>query len=503
MHTDEAVHAVKLGTLLEKGIYTYDPHEYHGPTPYYFAVPFLYLSGARSLAEIPSEIPLRIVPALFGVGLVLLLFLFRDGLGQRSAAVAGCLTALSPAMVFYGRYYIQEMLLVFFTFAAIVAGWRYTRAKRFGWALLAGASLGFMHATKETCVLAYLAMLGAGALTVLWTRWVDGHRLDFRDRLHPWHLAFAAKAAVLVSILFLTAFLSNPAATLDIVRTFASYMHRAETGDGSTGGAALHVHPWYFYLQLLLFFRNGPGPWWSEGLILALALAGIVKALRRRHQAFEANVHLLRFLAFYTILMTVGYSIIPYKTPWCLLGFLHGMILLAGVGALAIFLSLPGRFLKASALLVFMLGCTHLGAQAYRGNFDRVFCADPRNPYVYAQTSTNLPKLHRRLEDLAQVHEDGRAMTIKIMAPGGDYWPLPWYLRRFPHVGYWSEVPKDPSASVVITTPELEESLNEAGVTSDTHQTEYYGLRFEVLMVVYIERALWDAFMATRSGPRE
>jgi hypothetical protein len=29
-------------------------------------------------------------------------------------------------------------------------------------------------------------------------------------------------------------------------------------------------------------------------------------------------------LAFYTLILLALYSAIPYKTPWCLLGFLHG-----------------------------------------------------------------------------------------------------------------------------------------------------------------------------------
>ncbi|MHC4329093.1 MAG: hypothetical protein ACYSWW_13350 [Planctomycetota bacterium] len=31
MHGDEAVHADKFRLLLEEGLYTYDPNEYHGP----------------------------------------------------------------------------------------------------------------------------------------------------------------------------------------------------------------------------------------------------------------------------------------------------------------------------------------------------------------------------------------------------------------------------------------------------------------------------------------
>ena len=47
MHADEAVHADKLGTLLEGGGYAYDPSEYHGPTLYYLTLPSAWLEGAR------------------------------------------------------------------------------------------------------------------------------------------------------------------------------------------------------------------------------------------------------------------------------------------------------------------------------------------------------------------------------------------------------------------------------------------------------------------------
>ena len=72
---------------------------------------------------------------------------------------AGLLVAISPGMVFFSRYYIQETLLVFFTFAAIGCAWRWFRSGSPGWAAGAGASFGLMHATKETWILAAAAMM--------------------------------------------------------------------------------------------------------------------------------------------------------------------------------------------------------------------------------------------------------------------------------------------------------------------------------------------------------
>jgi predicted membrane-bound mannosyltransferase len=81
MHCDEANQALKAATLRETGRYQYDPREHHGPLLYYATLPSLWLSGARDFAQ-SGPLAYRIVPVLFGVGLVLLLPLAADGLGR-------------------------------------------------------------------------------------------------------------------------------------------------------------------------------------------------------------------------------------------------------------------------------------------------------------------------------------------------------------------------------------------------------------------------------------
>ena len=103
--------------LLRTGTYVYDPHEYHGPTLYYATVPVCWLTGVRDLSQM-HEWMLRVVPLIFGIALIALLPLVADGLGRWPALLAALLLAVSHAFVFYSRYYIQETLLVFFTFVA-------------------------------------------------------------------------------------------------------------------------------------------------------------------------------------------------------------------------------------------------------------------------------------------------------------------------------------------------------------------------------------------------
>jgi len=138
LHGDEANQAVKAGILLETGEYRYDPQEHHGPSLYWLTLPLLWLQGRADFAE-TTETDYRLVPVVFGVGLVLLLWLVADGLGRGPAVLAGLFTAISPAFVFYSRYYIQETLLVFFALAAMAAGWRYVCSKKTVWAILCGA----------------------------------------------------------------------------------------------------------------------------------------------------------------------------------------------------------------------------------------------------------------------------------------------------------------------------------------------------------------------------
>src|SRR5258708_4546033 len=141
MHNDEAVNAIKFGQLWEHKGYQYDPNEHHGPSLFYATLALERLTAAPELDHY-TDARLRFVTVLFGSALVLLLPLFVDGLGRNGILWAGLLTATSPALVFYSRYFIHEILLVFFTFLALAGAWRYWRGRRIGWILLTGAALG-------------------------------------------------------------------------------------------------------------------------------------------------------------------------------------------------------------------------------------------------------------------------------------------------------------------------------------------------------------------------
>ncbi|MHC4692393.1 MAG: flippase activity-associated protein Agl23 [Planctomycetota bacterium] len=452
MHGDEAVHAFKFGELLKDSFYDYDPYEYHGPTLNYLTLIPAWFWRAQKSTDL-SETTLRIVPVFFGVLLVLLILLIASGLGRTSAVFAAVLTAISPAMVYYSRYYIQEMLLVCFTFGVIACGYRYSRSKSIKWAIPAGIFLGLMNATKETCIIAYGSMVLALLLTLLMSDRQSGSVLRILKTIKFHHLVAFLVAAAVVSALFFSSFLSNPTGILDSVRTYTTYFDRA-------GQNQLHNHPWYFYLKLLLFYKYGPGTFWSfcsEGLIVILAVVGFIVAMRNK-PVTGVDFHLLRFVAFYTLVMTVMYSVIPYKTPWCLLGFLHGMILLAGVGAVALINLAPNILVKVFIGILLTAGGVHLAWQGCLNSYK--YHSDSRNPYVYAHPTTDVFTITERVEELAKVHPDGYGMQIQVICPGGDYWPLPWYFRHFEKVWWWTDIDKNVMpAPVIIASASMEPKL--------------------------------------------
>jgi hypothetical protein len=158
------------------------------------------------------------------------------------------------------------------------------------------------------------------------------------------------------------------------------------------------------------------------------------------------------------VILAIIYSIIPYKTPWSMLGFYFGMILLASLGASFLLTVRKSFVLRTFVCLFLVLGICDLLVLSYLSNFK--YDVDPTNPYVYAQTSKDILTVTRRIEEIATVHPDGNNMVIEVICPGDDYWPLPWYLRFFPNIGWWNRVNfSQPAAQVIIAPPSIESEL--------------------------------------------
>ncbi|MBM3284814.1 MAG: TIGR03663 family protein [Candidatus Aminicenantes bacterium] len=504
MHHDEANQALKFGALLEEGEYRYDRTDHHGPSLYYLTWPFARLLGGRDLAS-QTEKTMRLVPAFFGLGAMLLFLLFLPSFGRPPVLVSALGLVLSPAMVYFSRFYIQETILVFFLAGFLASLWRYVLRPSAGWALAAGFSAGMMYATKETSVIAFAAAAAAFFLTALTDKKINGKRRIGKNgpgSVHPHddagqsktlkperqkekqenrarlsHFVFAIGAAFLVIVLLFSSFFQNPKGIIDSIVSFKVYFVRAAE-------TTFHVQPWPYYLKLLAFSRAKGGPLWSEAFLLVLALAGSIASFRRWRDS-SPDRSFLKFIFFFTVITTALFSLIPYKTPWNLLSFHLGFILLAGAGAARILAGCRKGGCFAVVLILSAAGFLHLGWQSYGANF--IFPADPRNPYVYAQTSKGYAKLIERVEQIAFRHPEGRNMLIKVIAGPYETWPIPWSLRKYERVGYWQkaeEVTLSDRPALVIAS--AEEAIALEPIISTMYRPEYHELRPNVLLVLFV-----------------
>jgi uncharacterized protein (TIGR03663 family) len=488
MHHDEANQAVKFGELLERGEYRYDAHDHHGPTLYYLTLPAAKLRGQTTFASL-DERTLRGVTVIFGVATILLLPLLAPGIGRTAVAAAAILMALSPAVVFYSRMFIQESLFACFTLAFAIALGRVVTGGGLRWAAIAGGAAGLTVATKETSVVVLPAALAACAIA-WWSVQPEWRSIVTARRwLRPVIMGIAT--ALAVAAMFYSSFFTAPGAVLDPFRGASTYLDRGL-------GASEHVHPWHFYLGLLTYYSSG-GLKWSEGLVLALAAVGLVAAWKSpRAESSGERAFWPRYLSAYALLATIIFSAIPYKTPWNLLPFYVAVIVAAGIGFSILLHLSPSRIVRGVVVAAFAVALVHLGRQSWRASV--TYAADPRNPYVYSQTVPDAVRMAARIRELAALHPDGARMLVTVVAGPYEQWPLPWYLRTMPHVGYWTA----PGDALALNAPVVVASMDHAAAieaaVGDRYVSEFYGLRPEVLMTLLVERGLWDRFLARQAS---
>lgn len=470
MHTDEAILGMKLADYWETGRFTYDPKDYHGPALHQVAIAWGKVTAWGDPATW-TESDLRFVVVLCSLGVMLSVFLFADALGRLGSALAMLLTAVSPMMVYYSRYFIMEMQLTLLIALTLGCFWRFSQGGTRLWLILGGMTLGFAHATKETFILNVAAALAG---------WVVARVLvgDFQPRRSnslsinssakknrasaPW--AWVLVPALVVSVASFSGGFHDWKAVQDSALTYANYLVRSE-GSG-------HEKPWHYYITLLFWRKDGLV--WSESMIGVLGLLGMLYSLVGEHKN-SARQALLVFLSVYTLALFGIYSVLSYKTPWCILSAQHSLTLLAGVGGWwlwTIFTGTIGQLVYKVAIgvgIYFLCGQSKFAVDEYR--------ADQRNPYVYSHTTTDLLRLVSEVRKLAQ--EKGGDFSAQVMNRDSG-WPLPWYWRTLPKVGYHTEVPPAvPSAPVLIVDadqlPVLKTALGDLAATYT--ETGPYGLR--------------------------
>jgi len=486
MHTDEAINAYITGRLLAGDTYHYDPRDRHGPILYAVAVPIARLAGAKNLAGL-TETTLRLGPILTGSLTILLFAALAPETGLGVALLAGLLWAVAPLPVYYSRYFIHETLFVAATLGLLTSGWRWLKTGSFTAGLLTGFWAALLIAGKETAV---LNLAAAGLAVGVWLLRERFGRVMLRPRLFAvsggfigqparrprpeieessamvrWLGAAAGLVVLLVVItLFYTWGGSNHHGLADLLDSLPRFVARAG-GEG-------HAKPWWYYLQLI---AGG----WSGWALLLLAGVGTAAAFKGGDAAAHAGA--LKVWLLYGVAITLIYSAIPYKTPWLALNLFLPLVVLAGAGAVTLWELASELTQTQGARPALVTGAVVMLLLLGHDTRQRVFLhpADENNPFAYAHTGEDLPRLPERLHKIA-----GPQSTLAVIS--ADPWPLPWYLRSYPRVGYWQPGQNPGRADFYLTSPEAVASLKNvlAG-----WRPEYFGVRPGVLLILWTRPA--------------
>lgn len=487
MHTDEAIQAWRLGNLIEGEGFEYLPDDGHGPGLLFLTLPVLWIKSINDYIGLEEQI-IRAAPAIYGSLLIILMLLFRRLIKAPGIAAAAALMALSPMHVYYSKYYIMEIPMLVLLMLFLFFSWKYLELQKLRWMIGAGFVCGAMHATKETFIISVAALVIAATVVFIYEEINKSTkaRLKLKDLIKNFSIGFILMA--LVSAALYSIFFNNLTPIKESYTSYLNYLSRAE-GSG-------HEKPFYYYLRLIAWNRMELYTW-NELATLILASVGVIFSFLKNNDPTKRTIF-LRVLSLYTIITLLIYSIIPYKTPWSILPFLQGSIILAGFGFTSIYelsnRSLKLRYISRIALFAISIGVT---LNLYTQNQNALkFPANPdRTPYAYGHTSPSLvSKLVKQVDELKEIKND---LSIKVFHPETG-WPLPYYFRGIENSGYYPNVVGNISSDVIISDAAYDDDITKK-IGDNYIGPDLMNLRDNVMLHLYIEKDLFFQLVNKRS----
>src|SRR5712691_1477872 len=159
-HFDEGINGWFVDQMTRQGFYKYDPTNYHGPLHFYLLFLAQTLLGRNIWA-------LRLPVVLASIGSIYLTLKFEPVVGRTVSRIAALAMAVSPGLIFYGRYSIHEVWLLLFSMLfvlGLLGLWKFGTSS-YLWCT--GMGLTGMILTKETYFIHVgCALIAAGVLWV-------------------------------------------------------------------------------------------------------------------------------------------------------------------------------------------------------------------------------------------------------------------------------------------------------------------------------------------------
>jgi len=408
-HFDEGINGWFVDQVMKNGFYRYDPTNYHGPLHFYVLLVFQSLFGRNVWA-------LRSSVVLVSIACVWLAFKFEPFVGKNVSRIAALAMAVSPGFVFYGRYAIHEVWLQFFSMMFILGLLGLWRRGTVTYLWFTGAGITGMILTKETYAIhVACALLAIPTLAISYAL----HRVpDAKPTKQTWSwidLAMIIIVGGFAIVFFYSGTFFNWSGVKGLYLAFKAWSETGASGHG-------HEKAWDYWVGLMMpHFEIKRADFFGYELPM---LVGLILSLFCQ----KFNNLSLRYLAVYGVGSLVAYSIVKYKTPWCIISFGWPFLFLFGG---AILLVRP-KHLRLAQRAIGVLLCISLGSSIWLNYFK---CSSPDEPYAYVQTYNDIFKFTKPLLTLAKRDPSNYHLTGHLIR--ASVYPLPWMLGDFDRVGYY------------------------------------------------------------------
>jgi len=418
-HFDEGINGWFVDQVIKNGFYRYDPTNYHGPLHFYVLLLFQSLFGRNLWA-------LRLPVVLMGIACVWLALKFEPFVGKNVSRIAALAMAVSPGFVFYSRYAIHEVWLQFFSMIFILGLLGLWKRGTLTYLWFAGVGLTGMILTKETYAIHVACALLA--IPVVAISYALSRIPDVKPAKQTWSwidLAMIIIVGGFAIVFFYSGTFFNWSGVKGLYLAFKAWTETGAAGHG-------HEKAWDYWVGLMYphfdikrsDFFGYELPMFA-GLILSFILGIAILFRAKFSQKFNLS---LRYLAIYGVGSLVAYSIVKYKTPWCIISF--GWPLLFVFGG-AVLLVRPNH-LRIAQRVIGLLLLISFGSSIWLNYFK---CSSPEEPYAYVQTYNDMFKLTTPLLTLAKRDPSNYHLTGHLIRPS--VYPLPWVLGDFDRVGYY------------------------------------------------------------------
>lgn len=406
-HHDEAAVGYFTYRLFKDGIYSYDP-SFHGPFMYYATSEIFKLCGDNEYAA-------RLLPALLGSTMLLLLIPLRRYIGEKGMVYSAFLIAFSPSFLYYSRFFREDIFISFFSLAMFISMVKYAENRNKLYLFFGAVSLAFLTALKEN---AYITM----ALIILFLFLVFIREQGYKHIQYRKLVMFLSEVLFFMLVFLIVFSLFYTGKILDIhgmklaieKAIFHWYeMHRIQRISG----------PMYFYIPIMMLY---------ELPIMIFGIAGIIY--------YKKNNFIMTFIGYWALSNLIVYSYLQEKVPWLILNPLLPLAILAGS-----YLGITRMDSKLKVIVIIMI--TYFVYSSVFLNYYNY--TNPAEPLIQAaQPPQRFSELLNKIHEISSQYQN-YSTQIQVADKGIETQFL-WHLRHYNNIKWRVSIDSEFYAPLIV-----------------------------------------------------